>query len=895
MKKKISEIIIRLIGDDGNLTHRLVNILALLGSLAFFVSGTVTLVEGQGMAAVLILYSCAAVLLLTYFLAAITKRYEDCAFFILMLLAIAIFPYTYFVSGGLDSGMIAWLVLGTVTAAFVLDGWRLIISLVLGIGADLFCFLYSYMHPEAVTGVLDRHGRYFDTVFSYLCVVFCLLLFLEIHKMLFRKEHDKNVKQQEELEAALSTQNRFLANISHEIRTPINTIIGLNEMTLRERTLTDDLVENSVNIQKASKNLLAIINDILDLSRMESGHMEIIPTRYETQTLLSDLVNTNWQRAKEKDLDFRVNIDENIPAVLLGDDVRVKQIINNLLTNAVKYTRKGSVTLSAGGRPDGRGNFVLKISVEDTGIGIRKDDLGKLFDSFSRVDEKENKGIEGTGLGLPIVSQLVGLMKGEVNVDSVYGKGSVFTVSIPQGIISESKIGHVDLHTASGMADRPNYRQVFEAPEARVMVVDDNDMNLLVAGKLLRSTKVKLDLVASGAEALKLTAKNSYDVILMDHVMPGMDGVETLHRIREQADGYNRKTPVIVMTANAMSGAYEQYSHLGFSDYIAKPVNSALLEATLLHYIPERLIEYSMLSETESEESGQIKMITTAKKQKVCITADAVCDLDVETLGRLGVPVINYYVETGDGRFEDGAEIFQDNLTAYLENSPHKQVVSAPPSVEEYEEFFSDVLARAEHVIHITSSAKVSKGYEQATAAATSFSSVTVVDSYQLSSGMGLVVMKAARLAMDGADPEAVIKGTLGMRDKVETSFIVDNLEYLYRNGRVSKAVYLLMKNSNIHPVIALMHGRMTVAGMFLGDLDKCYAKYVKSLFARHRDVDHSAVFVTHVGLSAKERYKIKETMARYVEFENIYEVHASGAISSNSGPGSVGVLFIKK
>jgi len=205
------------------------------------------------------------------------------------------------------------------------------------------------------------------------------------------------------------------------------------------------------------------------------------------------------------------------------------------------------------------------------------------------------------------------------------------------------------------------------------------------------------------------------------------------------------------------------------------------------------------------------------------------------------------------------------------------------------------VLARAEHVIHITSSAKVSKGYEQATAAATSFSSVTVVDSYQLSSGMGLVVMKAARLAMDGADPEAVIKGIEGMRDKVETSFIVDNMEYLYRNGRVSKAVWLLMKNSNIHPVIALKHGRMTVAGMFLGDLDKCYAKYVKSLFARRRDVDHSAVFVTHVGLSAKERYKIKETMARYVEFENIYEVHASGAISSNSGPGSVGVLFIKK
>ena len=215
MKKKIKEVVIRLIGDDGNLTHRLVNILSLLGALAFFVSGTVTLVEGQGMAAVLILYSCATVLLLAYFLAAITKRYEDCAFFIQMLLAIAIFPYTFFVSGGLDSGMLAWLVLGTVTAAFVLDGWRLFISLAMCIGADLFCFLYSYMHPEAVTGNLDKHGRYFDTVFSYLCVVFCLLLFLEIHKMLFRKEHDKNVKQQEELEAALSTQNRFLANISH--------------------------------------------------------------------------------------------------------------------------------------------------------------------------------------------------------------------------------------------------------------------------------------------------------------------------------------------------------------------------------------------------------------------------------------------------------------------------------------------------------------------------------------------------------------------------------------------------------------------------------------------------------------------------------------------------------
>ena len=380
-----------------------------------------------------------------------------------------------------------------------------------------------------------------------------------------------------------ASKSQFLANMSHEIRTPINAILGMNEMILRESE-ENSIQEYAQNIQSASEDLLSIVNEILDFSKVASGKMELVPVEYDVAALIRDCSTIVETRAAGKDLRLEVSCDESTPSKLCGDATRIRQIISNLLTNAVKYTPSGTIIFRIRWARDKEG-IKLIASVEDTGIGISEENQKRLFDTFERFDMEKNRNIEGTGLGLSITKQLVDLMKGEIGVYSELGKGSLFYVEIPQKVVSMEPIGKLnqEVNVEQTKVDKEKYH----APKAKILVVDDVRMNVRVIQSLLKRTKIQIDTATSGKECLALAAENTYDLILLDHMMPEMDGVETFQKLREDTTGLNYATPVIALTANAIAGAKEEYKKLGFDDYLSKPMKGEELEEMIQTYLPE--------------------------------------------------------------------------------------------------------------------------------------------------------------------------------------------------------------------------------------------------------------------------------------------------------------------
>lgn len=401
------------------------------------------------------------------------------------------------------------------------------------------------------------------------------------------KDTMKSENEKKQALYASEAKAKFLASMSHEIRTPINAVLGLNEMIAAEST-ESTVLEYTQDIQTAGRSLLAIVNDILDFSKIESGKMQIVPMEYDLSSVINDSCNMVRLRAEKKGLSFRIYCDEKLPSRLLGDEVRIRQVLINLLTNAIKYTNEGSVSLSVNGRTDDEGIFTLELSVEDTGIGIKEDAIPVLFDSFSRVDEEITHKIEGTGLGLSIVHNLIELMNGKIIVESQYGKGSIFTVFLPQKVISRIPIGN--LANADSHHTTPVNNEPFLAPGARLLVVDDVPMNLKVFAGLLKDTMVHVDTAASGRECLAKLQTNKYDIIFLDHMMPDLDGIQTLKVLQNAENDKVKNTPVIMLTANAILGAKEEYLKKGFRDYLSKPIQKEKLLRMVKQYLPQELI-----------------------------------------------------------------------------------------------------------------------------------------------------------------------------------------------------------------------------------------------------------------------------------------------------------------
>ncbi|MCR4786972.1 MAG: response regulator [Lachnospiraceae bacterium] len=404
-----------------------------------------------------------------------------------------------------------------------------------------------------------------------------------------KKERDQLIDISEKAQAASEAKSAFLSNMSHEIRTPINAVLGLNEMVLRESD-DENIVNYARNIKSAGRTLLGLINDILDFSKIESGKMEIIKVDYDLAAMINDLVTLIKRRTELKGLNLVLDIDQNTPQKLHGDDMRIRQIITNLLTNAVKYTEKGNITLSISYTKKDDKSIILHVSVRDTGIGIRKDDMKKLFSEYERIDEKKNRNIEGTGLGMSITRSLLSMMNSSLNVNSEYGIGSDFSFDLVQGVTGWEPIGDYEETFKRTMELKEEERKSFTAKDARILVIDDNSVNLLVFASLLKHTLMTIDRVQNGDEGLKHMLENKYDIIFLDHMMPEKNGIEILKEFRSHRDNINSDTPVICLTANALTGARQKYMEAGFNDYLTKPIDSVLLEEMVISYLPEEKV-----------------------------------------------------------------------------------------------------------------------------------------------------------------------------------------------------------------------------------------------------------------------------------------------------------------
>lgn len=884
-KKKLFDII----GDHNvSLQERMFRLIALIGMAGLAIGIIVGIFSGESKANIIPLVCALFVLVCIVFISIRYGKIQFGAVVTATIIICAVLPYNFLTSGGIYGGAPIWFVFGVVYISIVVEGKMKYVFLTGSLLVLAACYYIACFYPEFIIHHTTEMA-FVDsfTTLMIVSVLICSMVLLQIQ--IYRSENAIAQKQKKEIEELNKTQSRFFSNMSHEIRTPINTIIGLNEMILRE-AVSDEVASDAKSIQGASNILLTLINDILDLSKIESGKMDIVPAPYDLSSMLSDIVNMIWIRAKQKGLEFHIDVDQTMPSQLLGDEIRIKQVLINVLNNAVKYTSEGAITLSIQCMKREKDSVLISYTINDTGIGIKKENIPYLFSAFKRVDEKKNRYIEGTGLGLSIVKQLVDLMGGDIAVNSIYTKGSSFVITLPQEVIGDTKIGKLDLEERHELNVREHYKQSFEAPKARVLIVDDNETNLMVAQKLLRDTKVKTDIAGSGEECLKKTLQNHYDVIFMDHLMPAMDGIECLHRIRTQTGGLNQDIPVVILTANAGGENQELYRREGFDGYLLKPVSGIQLETELLRHLPKDMI--SVLNTENFSDTVSAPVLADKRKRSVMISTDSVCDLPDYLIEKYQISVQPYRVVTEGGEFLDGVETESDGVLSYI--SRHgKDVCSNAPKTEDYEEFFADMLTKAQTIIHITMAKNVSAGYSNAVEASNSFDNVIVIDSGHLSSGMGFVVLCAAKAALDGQSAEAIVREIEHIRTRVRTSFIVDSTEYLANSGRISSKVNVLCKSFMLHPVLELKRNSMVVDRILVGTRDYARKKYIASILRAMWRADKKFLFITYAGLTGKELNEIEEQIKKRYGFEEIIYQKASPAISINCGPGSFGLLFV--
>ena len=565
--------------------------------------------------------------------------------------------------------------LGTVMlitgATVVIDFFNKRIKDYLSVGIGV-CGLFA-------SGIMEIILYYARTSISIGTVLSLGLLFL-LAMAIVKTGRDllENEKKKQQAIMATKAQAQFLANMSHEIRTPINAVIGMNEMILRECT-DDTIQEYAHNIENSSNMLLGLVNDVLDFSKIESGQLELVEGEYHLASLIQDEIQLLSARVADKELSTFIEIDEQLPSWLYGDELRIKQIVTNILSNAVKYTKEGSVTLKVGFEWIDDNNINLQFDVEDTGIGIRQEDVAQLFDSFKRLEIDKNRNIEGTGLGLNIAKNLVDNMKGKIRVNSKYGKGSIFIITIPQKVVNKQPMGDYESAVQEYRKSKDMPMTAFVAPEANILAVDDNGMNLSVLKGLLKRSEVRLTCVKSGRECLDITRDKVYDIIFLDHMMPEMDGIETLKLLRGDDSNPNQHTTVIALTANAIAGYREMYLENGFDDFFSKPIKSSKLDEILMQYLPKEKIhildEECAAGEREAKDESLKKDIVELngasdeenKKKDVSVMAEVVTS-NMEQGNEDALFVIDR--EIGLSYCGSMVELYQEVIQMFCEQCP---------------------------------------------------------------------------------------------------------------------------------------------------------------------------------------------------------------------------------
>lgn len=501
-----------------------------------------------------------------------SKKYERCYLIAIIFLFLLLFPMIFFYGGGYKSGMSSFFILGIVFTVYMIDGEKMFVLLFLQVLIYLSVNIIAYRFPETVSLLETEQNLVVDICFSSMTVATAIGLTMYFQFAFYEQQQILLEQSRAEAEMANQAKSAFLANMSHEIRTPLNIIMGANELIQRD-TSSEHIQRLSKNIQHSSKSLQEIISNVLDVSKIESGKMEIVWEPYSVQELLENLEHTGLEMKSKSAVKYHMEIAQNFPPYLVGDMIAIKKITGNFLSNAFKYTNRGHIVLDIFfQRTEDIEEGILCIEVSDTGVGIPKDELKNIFETFNRADLSTHRHIEGTGLGLAIVKELTELMGGTVHVESEYGKGSRFRVEIPQKITCPKPNEH-----------KGNENYLFYAPKVRILAVDDNEDNLSILKEMLKPTGVQIESVISGVECLEITEKNKYDVILMDYMMPEMDGLEVLKKLMEREDF---KTPVVALTANAVAETEKMLLSSGFSAYLTKPFTLSDLYRMLAEQIP---------------------------------------------------------------------------------------------------------------------------------------------------------------------------------------------------------------------------------------------------------------------------------------------------------------------
>ncbi len=580
MKRLFHFIVDRFLSNKLDFRVRLFNVLAMAGMVSGFVMGLTNAINGGGLVSVftdMIGSTALSFVLLMY--AYKTGRYKQCYLVTIAAIFLIYFPSLFFRLGGFQSGQWTFFIFGIIFSAYMLEGKTAWITIALEIIVYIGIFIFAFNFPESVKPLPSAIGNLISLICNFTFVSVILSITLTQHLAMYNKQQkDLEAAREEALELSRAKSN-FLANMSHEIRTPINVMLGMNEMILRKSD-SEHVKGYSNKIQSAGKTLLSLINNVLDVSKIESGKLNIVKESYKTADLIRDLSIVGEEQAARYSLAFQVKVNEALPQSFIGDIVHIKQVVVNFLSNAAKYTKQGSVTLEVDTRQtDKADERLLCISVTDTGIGIKEENLAILFDAFMRADLPSNRYIEGTGLGLAITKELTELMDGHIRVQSKWGEGSVFSVEIPQSVEDFTPLGKV-MHYAGGTQP---LHDSFIAPNARILVVDDNKENQEVVRALLSRTMLQVDTAENGEACIAAATLRNYDVILMDYMMPNMDGLQTLQQLKKLPDF---ATPVIVLTANVVAGTKEKLLSAGFAQYLSKPIMWRDLEAALTSVIP---------------------------------------------------------------------------------------------------------------------------------------------------------------------------------------------------------------------------------------------------------------------------------------------------------------------
>lgn len=534
-----------------------------------------------------------------------------------------LFPAVFFVRGGIESGMSSWFALGILFIFLLLDGVNFVLMLSLDAIVVAGCYWISYRFPQLVQGHMLRSSFFLDMVQGIFTTTLAVGMILKVQAWIQKQQgnvlEEKNKqllemtqkakRAQRDAEVANHSKSNFLANMSHEIRTPINTVLGMNEMILRQTT-EENTRSLAQDIRTSTESLLEIVNEILDFSRIESGKMQLMEDDYELQDVLHDTATAFDLRAKEKGLYLHLDIDEQLPSMYRGDSLRLRQIINNIMSNAIKYTREGGIRFSVSGYQE-EDSEILHFEIEDTGVGIREEDMQRLFEAFERIDEKSNRNIEGTGLGMAITANLLDMMGTTLQVKSTFGEGTMFCFDLKQRVKDWTPMG---IFEAQERKDDSNQKQEFTfiAPDISILLVDDNAMNRKVFCKLLKHTQMQIDEADNGFTCLEMVKKKHYDLIFLDHMMPELDGVETFSYMQSMQENLCKDTPVIVLTANAIIGAKEQYLKIGFRDYLSKPIDPRLLE----NLIVEQLLLQNINVETVPIQKNHMELYEDKKPEE---------------------------------------------------------------------------------------------------------------------------------------------------------------------------------------------------------------------------------------------------------------------------------------